>query len=51
LLSEFKEDAKNSQKEIFKYYEGIEELIERELFRIRITEIIHNFQDCLFDDA
>ncbi len=51
LLSEFKEDAKNSQKEIFKYYEGIEELIERELFRIRITETIHYFQNCLFDDA
>ena len=51
LLSEFKEDAKNSQKEIFNYDEGIEELIERELFRIRITETIHYLQDCLFEEA
>jgi len=51
LLSEFKEDAKNSEKEIFKYHEEIEELIERELFRIRIEETIYFFQDCLFEEA
>ena len=51
LLSELREEAKDSQKEIFKYHEGIEELIERELFSIRITETIHFFQDCLFDEA
>jgi len=51
LLSELREDAKDSQKQIFKYHEGIEELIERELFRLRITETIYYFQDCLFEEA
>jgi len=51
LLSEFKQEAKNSQKEIFKFHEGIEELIERELFRLRIKETIHYLQDCLFEEA
>jgi len=51
LLSELREEAKDSQKQIFKYHEGIEELIERELFRIRITETINYFQDCLFEEA
>ncbi|GAG54209.1 unnamed protein product, partial [marine sediment metagenome] len=44
-------EVKNSEKEIFKYHEEIEELIERELFRIRIEETIYYFQDCLFDEA
>lgn len=51
LLSELREAAKDSQEEIFKYHEGIEELIERELFRLRISETIHYFQDCLFEEA
>jgi len=51
LLSELREEAKDSQKQIFMYREGIEELIERELFRIRITETIYYFQDCLFEEA
>ncbi len=51
LLSELRERAKDSQEEIFKYHEGIEELIERELFRLRIEETIHYFQDCLFEEA
>ena len=51
LLSEFKEEAKNSQEEIFKNHKGIEELIERELFRLRISETIYNLEECLFDEA
>jgi hypothetical protein len=51
LLSELREEAKDSQKKIYKFHEGIEELIERELFRLRITETIHYFQDCLFEEA
>lgn len=51
LLSEFKDVAINSQEEIFKYENGIQELIERELLRIRIEDTIHYFQDCLFDEA
>jgi len=51
LLSELREGAKDFQEEIFRYHEGIEELIERELFRLRISETIHYFQDCLFEEA
>ena len=51
LLSELREEAKDFQEEIFKYHEGIEELIERELFRLRIEETIHYFQECLFEEA
>jgi len=51
LLSEFREEAKDSQKEIFKYHQGIEELIERELLRIRLEETVHYLKDCLFDEA
>lgn len=51
LLSEFKDDATTSQEEIFKYHKGIEELIERELFRLRISETVYNLEECLFDEA
>ncbi len=51
LISEFKDVAIKSQEEIFKYENGIQELIERELLRIRIEDTIHYFQDCLFDEA
>ena len=51
LLSDLRGEIDESQNEIFKYREGIEELIERELFRVRIEETIHYFQDCLFEEA
>ena len=51
LLSDLRGKIDVSQKEIFKYRKGIEELIERELFRVRIEETIHYFQDCLFEDS
>jgi len=50
-LSDLRGEIDDSQKEIYKYHKGIEELIERELFRVRIEETIHYFQDCLFEDA
>ncbi len=51
LLSDLRGEIDESQNEIYKYRKGIEELIERELFRVRIEETIHYFQDCLFEDA
>ncbi len=51
LLSDLRRETDESQNEIYKYRKGIEELIERELFRVRIEETIHYFQDCLFEDA
>jgi len=50
-LSDLRGEIDESQNEIYKYHKGIEELIERELFRVRIEETIHYFQDCLFEEA
>lgn len=51
LLVDLKQLNEENSEEIFKFSLGMEELIERELVRIRIEETIHYLQDCNFDEA